>query len=137
MPTLSVILQTENILTYEFSNDAVPSLPADLEAELRSVFSVPQEMECRVWHLYMTNKYELLTTPTLTLKDAGLYNGQVRDRGCGLLAKLLLQLAILIVTTAPSTAHHLCRQLFWRRGMRMAPGQGRLSKSLLAVGSMT
>ena len=64
------------------------SPPADLEAELRSVFSVPQEVECRVRHRYMTNTYELLTSPTQTLQDAGLYNGQVRDQGVWSVGKI-------------------------------------------------
>ena len=37
-----------------------------------------KDVECRVWHRYMTSTYELLSDLNETLQDAGLYNGQVR-----------------------------------------------------------
>ena len=55
-----------------------PSSPADLEAELRSTFDVGEDVQCRVWHRYMSSTYELLSDPNQSLQDAGLYNGQVR-----------------------------------------------------------
>ena len=51
---------------------------AELEQELKETFSVDKDSECRVWHRYMTNTYELLNNSSQTLQDAGLYNGQVR-----------------------------------------------------------
>ena len=53
------------------------SSPAQLEEQVKETFSVAQDMECRVWHRYMTNTYELLSNSSQTLQDAGLYNGQV------------------------------------------------------------
>ena len=53
------------------------SIPADLEAKLRSTFDVEKDVHCRVWHRYMTSTYELLSDPKQSLRDAGLYNGQV------------------------------------------------------------
>lgn len=52
------------------------STVADLEEQLKEVFSVAKDAECRVWHRYMTNTYELLSNSSQTLQDAGLYNGQ-------------------------------------------------------------
>ena len=45
--------------------------------KLRQVFSVSEDVECRVWHRYVTNTYELLSNSSKTLQEAGLYNGQV------------------------------------------------------------
>ena len=60
------------------TSSSLPSSPADLEAELRSTFDVEKDVQCRVWHRYMTSTYELLSDPKQSLQDAGLYNGQVR-----------------------------------------------------------
>ena len=53
------------------------SHPADLKAKLKSTFDVEKDVQCRVWHRYMTSPYELLSDPKQSLQDAGLYNGQV------------------------------------------------------------
>ena len=45
--------------------------------KLRQVFSVSEDVECRVWHRYKTYAYELLSNYSQKLQDAGLYNGQV------------------------------------------------------------
>ena len=50
---------------------------ADLESAIREEFHIPSAEECRVWHRYMTNTYELLSEADHSLQDAGLYNGQV------------------------------------------------------------
>ena len=50
----------------------------DLEAIMKEEFNVERYTECRVWHRFMTNTYELLSNCSQTLQDAGLYNGQVR-----------------------------------------------------------
>ncbi len=50
---------------------------AELEQQVKETFSVNKDTECRVWHRYMTNTYELLSNSSQTLQDAGLYNGQV------------------------------------------------------------
>ena len=44
---------------------------------MKEIFSVAKDTECRMWHRYMTNTYELLKNPSQTVQDAGLYNGQV------------------------------------------------------------
>ena len=49
----------------------------DLEARIRNVFNIPEGAECRLWQRYMTNSYELLLTPTQTIRDVGIYSGQV------------------------------------------------------------
>ena len=49
-----------------------------LEAVLRKEFEVEENVECRVWHRFMTRTYELLSNRSQTLQDAGLYNGQVK-----------------------------------------------------------
>ena len=54
------------------------SHPADLEGELRSTFDVEKDVQCRVWHRYMTSTFELLSDPKQSLQDAELYSGQVR-----------------------------------------------------------
>ena len=50
----------------------------DLEAVTKEELKVEKDAECRVWHRFMTNTYELLSNRSQTLQDAGLYNGQVR-----------------------------------------------------------
>ena len=50
----------------------------DLEAALREEFQVGSDHGCRVWHRFRpTTTYELLSNSSQTLRDAGLYNGQV------------------------------------------------------------
>ena len=44
---------------------------------MRSLFEVPAETECRLWQRYMTNTYDLLSRPSATISDVGLYGGQV------------------------------------------------------------
>jgi len=44
---------------------------------LRKIYEVKDDTKCRVWHRYLTNSYELLSDPSQTLQDAGLYSGQV------------------------------------------------------------
>ena len=48
-----------------------------LVAVMKEEFNVERDAECRVWHLFMTNTYELLSNCSQTLQDAGFYNGQV------------------------------------------------------------
>ena len=50
---------------------------AELELLLKQTFSISEDAECRVWHRYMTDTYELLNNSSQTLQDAGLYNEQV------------------------------------------------------------
>ena len=49
----------------------------NLEVALKEEFHVDKNVECRVWHRFMTRTYELLSNTSQTLTDAGLYNGQV------------------------------------------------------------
>ena len=75
------------------------------------MFSVPQEVGCRVWHRYMTNTYELLATPTQALQDAGLYNGQVSDQGVWSVGKIIvIAIAVLTVLLYPLPRTITCRQ---------------------------
>ena len=49
-----------------------------LEAVLRKEFEVEEDAKCRVWHnIFMTHNYEPLPNCSQTLKEVGLYNGQV------------------------------------------------------------
>ena len=48
-----------------------------LEAVMKEEFNVERDAECRVWHRFMTNTYELLSNRSQTLQESGLYNGQV------------------------------------------------------------
>ena len=52
---------------------------ADLEAVIREEFDIEKDAECRIWHRFMTH-YELLSNPSQTLQDAGLYNTQVNTK---------------------------------------------------------
>lgn len=54
-----------------------------LEKALKEEFEIDMNAKCRVWHRFMTHTYELLSNPTQTLQDAGLYNGQVCERHVG------------------------------------------------------
>ncbi len=49
----------------------------DLERSMRQLYEVSDSTECRVWHRYLTNSYELLSNSAQSLQDAGLYSGQV------------------------------------------------------------
>lgn len=44
---------------------------------MRRMYEVSESAECRVWHRYLTNSYELLNNSAQSLQDAGLYSGQV------------------------------------------------------------
>ena len=44
---------------------------------MRKIFSIPSDVETRVWSKYMSNTYELLSNMGFNVKDAGLYNQQV------------------------------------------------------------
>ena len=48
-----------------------------VESEMRKIFSIPSEVETRVWTKYMSNMYDLLNNMEYTLTDAGLFHGQV------------------------------------------------------------
>ncbi len=58
----------------------VYSLTDSIESEMRKLFSIPDEKETRLWNKYMSNTFEPLNKPDSTIQDAGLYQGQVRDR---------------------------------------------------------
>lgn len=51
---------------------------------MRKLFSIPDEKETRLWNKYMSNTFEPLNKPDSTIQDAGLYQGQVRDRATNL-----------------------------------------------------
>ena len=45
--------------------------------ELRTVFTVADNREVRIWHKYMSKQHELLPKWELTIRDSGLFSGQV------------------------------------------------------------
>lgn len=53
---------------------------ADLEALIKKEFDVEKDAEYRIWHRFMTHTYELLSNPSQTLQDAGLYSTQVNTK---------------------------------------------------------
>ncbi len=46
-------------------------------SEMRKIFAIEKEAETRVWTMYMSNTYDLLSNLEYTVNDAGLYQGQV------------------------------------------------------------
>ena len=46
-------------------------------SEMRKIFSIPSEVETRVWAKYMSNTYELLSNMEYTVLDYGISQGQV------------------------------------------------------------
>lgn len=52
-------------------------ISADIEKEMRRIYSIPDNKEVRLWNRYMSNTYEHLPNRDATLQDAGLYQGQV------------------------------------------------------------
>ncbi|XP_064398355.1 ubiquitin carboxyl-terminal hydrolase 15-like isoform X3 [Halichondria panicea] len=60
-----------DVKTREFSRADTVS---DLESAIREEFGIPLTRECRVWHRYMANTYELLSKADQSLHDVGLYN---------------------------------------------------------------
>ena len=44
---------------------------------MKQLYNIPEEKECRLWHKYMLNTYELLSKLNQTTQDAGLYTNQV------------------------------------------------------------
>ncbi|XP_068132717.1 ubiquitin carboxyl-terminal hydrolase 15 isoform X4 [Hyperolius riggenbachi] len=48
-----------------------------IEKEMRTIFSIPDDKETRLWNKYMSNTFEPLNKPESTIQDAGLYQGQM------------------------------------------------------------
>ena len=48
-----------------------------IASEMRKIFSIPSEVETRVWTKYMSNSYDLLSDMEYTVTNAGFYQGQV------------------------------------------------------------
>jgi len=46
-------------------------------SEMRKIFSIPSDLETRVWTKYRSNKYELLSDMGFNVRDVGLYDQQV------------------------------------------------------------
>ena len=66
-----------NLNKFKFRGFSRDDIVSDLEAVMKEEFNIERDAECRVWHRFMTDKYELLSNSSQTLQDAGLYNGQV------------------------------------------------------------
>ena len=66
-----------NINDFKFWSFSRGDTVGYLEAILKEEFKVEKDAECRIWHRFMTHTYELLSNPSQTLQDVGLYNGQV------------------------------------------------------------
>ncbi|XP_061770483.1 ubiquitin carboxyl-terminal hydrolase 15-like isoform X3 [Nerophis ophidion] len=64
----------DNVITRRFSKADTIDL---IEKEMRKLFSIPDEKETRLWNRYMSNTFEPLNKPDITIQDAGLYQGQV------------------------------------------------------------
>ena len=45
--------------------------------EIKRLYNIPEERECRLWHKYMLSTYDLLNKLEETIQDAGLYTNQV------------------------------------------------------------
>ncbi len=52
-------------------------LIAEVKQEMKELFLIPENAECRVWHRRMMNGYELLHDSSNTVQEASLYNEQV------------------------------------------------------------
>ena len=50
---------------------------ADLEKEMKEMFSVARDAVCKIWYRYTTNHCDLVTKHAKTLQEAGLKNGMV------------------------------------------------------------
>ena len=66
-----------NIANYKLHSFSRVDTVENLKTALKQEFEVEEDAECRVWHIFMTHTYELLSNRSQTLQDAGLYNGQV------------------------------------------------------------
>ncbi|XP_036417320.1 zinc finger protein RFP-like [Colossoma macropomum] len=64
----------DNIINRSFSKTDTVSY---IEKEMRSLFSIPDEKVCRLWNKYMSNTFEPLNKPEVTIQDARFYQGQV------------------------------------------------------------
>ena len=49
---------------------------------MKETFSIDEEVESRVWLCYRANQFVLLSKPSQTLADAGVFNGQVSITAC-------------------------------------------------------
>ena len=67
-----------NIINFKLHSFSRVDTVENLETALKQEFEVEEDAECRVWHRSMTHTYELLSNPSQTLQDAGLYDGQVK-----------------------------------------------------------
>ncbi|XP_014678376.1 PREDICTED: ubiquitin carboxyl-terminal hydrolase 4-like [Priapulus caudatus] len=64
----------ENYVTQQFSKaDTIEHI----EKKMRTLFSIEDSKETRLWNKYMSNTYEHLNKKDHTVQDAGLYQGQV------------------------------------------------------------
>ncbi|NP_001121498.1 ubiquitin carboxyl-terminal hydrolase 15 [Xenopus tropicalis] len=63
-----------NVVTRRFSKADTIDM---IEKEMRTIFSIPDEKETRLWNKYMSNTFEPLNKPESTIQDAGLYQGQM------------------------------------------------------------
>ncbi|XP_028680996.1 ubiquitin carboxyl-terminal hydrolase 4 [Erpetoichthys calabaricus] len=64
----------EYVVTRHFSKaDTIGTI----EKEMRTIFSIPDEKETRLWNKYISTTYEQLNKPDSTVQDAGLFQGQV------------------------------------------------------------
>ena len=44
---------------------------------VKQLYNIPEEKECRLWHKFMLNTYDLLSKLNQTTQDTGLYTNQV------------------------------------------------------------
>ena len=67
-----------NISKFKYHSLSQNDTVGDLEAIMKEEFKVEKDAECRVWHRFMTNTYELLSNNSQTLQDAVLFNKTVK-----------------------------------------------------------
>ncbi|GAB6033494.1 Ubiquitin carboxyl-terminal hydrolase 15 [Chamberlinius hualienensis] len=48
-----------------------------IEKEMRELFNIPDDKDCRLWNRYTCQTYEQFNRKDFTIQDAGLYQGQV------------------------------------------------------------
>uniref|UniRef100_A0A8B9RNN1 Ubiquitin carboxyl-terminal hydrolase 15 n=1 Tax=Astyanax mexicanus TaxID=7994 RepID=A0A8B9RNN1_ASTMX len=95
----------DNVVTRRFSKaDTIDTI----EKEMRKLFSIPDEMETRLWNKYMTNTFEPLNKPDSTIQDAGLYQGQVRVHIPVFLSHPSLSLSLSLYQSRHSEKAGLC-----------------------------
>ena len=88
-------------------------LLAELDLKMKETFSIDEEVESRVWLCYRANQFVLLSKPSQTLADAGVFNGQVSITACSREQGLYIQwpaarlnIVTLVLSLLPCSAYN-------------------------------